>query len=156
MFRILLLVAAVLSLTSCNSIYYNFHQEPFPAYGTAVDVSQTAVLSVMVTGAIPENGITRVDGVRTPIAKAGSPMWVRVAPGDHDFVVQHTEYIGTWSRWVDLELTVENMLPKHVYLVSIQNQGDRVTYETTDLGESPDYGIMLGKGKNRLYYKVAF
>lgn len=156
MLRSFLLAAAVLSLTSCHGTYYGFHQDPFPVKVETVDVAQTAVFSVMVSGGIPVNGVSHVDGVKSPWAKAGFPMWVRVTPGSHSFVVQHTQWFGTRYRLTDIELSMENMLPRHVYLLIVHDQGDQITYETKDLGESPDYGITLGKGANVRYHRVAF
>lgn len=151
-----MMLAVALSLTSCHSVYYDFHQEPFSASSVTVDKSQTAVLSVMVEGVVPLNGIVSVDGVKSPWAKAGPPMWVRVSFGSHKFVVRHTEWNGTWYRDSHIELSVENMLPKHVYLLKVYDHDDHVSYETIDLGESPDYGVALGKGKDRQYHRVKF
>ncbi len=156
MFRAFIALAIALSLTSCNSMYYSFHREPFPAYARSVETSQTAVLSVMVEGTVPVNGIESVDGAESPCVKAGCPMWVRVASGSHKFLVKHTQWNGNWHRDVRMEVVVEDMLPKHVYLVKIHGKDDRLTHETIDLGESPDYGVSLGKGKDRLYHRVMF
>ena len=83
-------------------------------------------------------------------------MWVRVAAGKHTFSIRRREFSGTWYRDAEFEVSVDDMLPKHVYLVNMATQGDNVVHETKDLGESPDYGIALGKGAGRQYHRVSF
>jgi hypothetical protein len=77
------------------------------------------------------------------------PMWVRVAPGTHSFVVQCT--LETYlvankivRKYVNLEVKVPDMKPRHVYVARYDLIGGKIKIAADDLGENSYYSIQLG------------
>lgn len=108
-----------------------------------------------------------VDEQETP--RSFFPVWVRVRPGHHNFVVRYSSDAsvivgiggpGTFiadSKRVDIPITVPDMKPLHVYVTRFRKSGDTIRVEVEDLGERPNYGIYVGKaGVNREFHPVGF
>jgi hypothetical protein len=143
-------------------MYYDFHGDPFVAYQDSPPHAQTAVVSVMELGnTVPTNEIYAVDGLKLSCLTAGCPMWVRVTPGKHTFALRRTENrrlssVGGYADVANLQVPIESLEPRHVYVISLLSSEGKVFPQVKDLGESPDYGIMLGKGQDRTYRRVTF
>ena len=127
-------------------------------------MSETAVFSAMDERFTTQHAaqVKAVDGNKTSCAQAGCPFWVRVLPGRHVFSVYFTSD-HSWSmtrssyKYVDLEIEINDMRPRHVYVVRYKAEGDQITYTVEDMGENPDYGLTLGpEGVDQEYFPVEF
>jgi hypothetical protein len=138
-------VVAVALLSGCT-----FHHEPYVAYESATPLSNTAVLVVTdhdpgISGVI---GVKAVDGRETSCAQAGCPVWVRVLPGTHQFVLEarlnhRLSASGIVQNVWTPKFTIQDMKPRHVYKARIQ-RGNELTVTVSDLGKSSDFSLDLG------------
>lgn len=125
---------------------------PFVAYDQQVPLAQTSVFMAMsYEGVGMVTQIKKVDGKDTPCWQAGCPLWVRVLPGTHTFLVQYQSNfrVGSMpgtiaSNIATLEITVADMLPRHVYQASYSEEGGIVRARILDKGENPDVCINFG------------
>ena len=141
-----------------------FHQSPYLTYSEKLNLNETAVFSSLDDKAVTfnESRIHLVDGTKTSCVQVGCPYWVRVKPGKHTFKVVYTSN-HSWDlnssgySVSNLEITVDDMKPKHVYVMRFSEKEGKLSYFVEDLGENPEYGITLGlKGVNEKYYPVKF
>jgi hypothetical protein len=140
-----------------------FHRTPFATYEGNLPLANTAVFAAFdykSEGALIN--IPFVDGKEMPKFDAGYPYWVRVLPGRHTFTVRYNWDYGlsvgtvTWKT-VDLPIEIPEMMPLHVYAARYTRRGNRVSVSIEDIGERPNFGIILGrKGVNQHLYPVEF
>jgi len=157
--NVVFLLLVCFSLTACT-----FHQTPYITYEENVDIAETAVFSALDETSTHYNDtrVFGVDGVQPSCAQVGCPYWVRVIPGKHVFHVRYTSdphwnYMSSGFNYANLEVVLEDMKPRHVYVMRFSRNGDEIGYRVEDLGENPEYGIMLGlKGANQKYHRVQF
>ncbi len=118
--------------------------------------SDTAVLSVRGTQGNTIDQIKAVDGIPTTCWEVGCPWWVRVAPGGHTFTVSYTIMNNGITSYLrgETEVSLPDMKPKHVYEVRFLVSPDQKFFKGVpiDLGESPDYGVMI----RATYHRVEF
>lgn len=156
--RIIAAAILTLSLTGCA-----FHQAPYITYKNAPALSQTAVFAAF-NNNLPDDfiSILAVDDKPTSCAQVGCPLWVRVLPGQHSFLLR---YVGNFmisgpfitSQRSEINVTVPEMKAGHVYQANYRIAGDYISVIVKDLGEKPNFGITLGlKGFNKKYYPVEF
>jgi hypothetical protein len=136
-----------------------FHQTPFVTYQGNHPLSDTAVFSMInrQSGGNDLGQILNVDSIKTSCWKVGCPIWVRVLPGDHAFIIRYSVFYGLGQKSGVASVDIQDMKPRHVYQANfIDNSNSfRVAYE--DLGENPKYGITLGlKGYNQSYFPLQF
>jgi hypothetical protein len=113
-----------------------------------VPLSQTAVFSAYdETRAGQYANIQMVDGKET--SRGVFPLWVRVLPGDHVFLVRKLDRTGlsgksAYSETSDFRVTVKDMKPRHVYVARFRERNGASVVEVENLGQSPNYAIPLG------------
>jgi hypothetical protein len=154
-----LLLILSLTVTGCA-----FHQQPYVMHAGNTPQSETAVFASLDDRSTKFNDsrILSVNGKKTPCAQVGCPYWVRVTPGSHTFKVRYTSN-HHWNLHssgysvAELDVALDDMKPRHVYVLRYLERNDEVVAFAEDLGENPDYGITLGlEGVNKRFYKVDF
>lgn len=145
---VLVLVSA-LALSSCTSVRL-YNSQPDKMYEGDHPLSDTAVFSAHdELSAICPGGanVRKVDDKET--SRFASPMWVRVTPGTHSFVVECTNSAGRranklYRKYADLEIKIPDMKPRHVYVTRYNEVAQKIEVTTDDLGENSYYSIQLG------------
>ena len=121
-----------------------FHQTPYIAYSDENrPLSDTAVFTALDKDRISESRITHVNGIPTVCWEVGCPYWVRVAPGTNTVTIKYIIPGLTIIKYANIDVTVQNMKPRHVYRALYASDGDMVSVRYEDLGENPDYFIPL-------------
>jgi len=132
--KILFTLLLAASLTGCA-----FHRTPYVMFEGSPPLSETAVFAAFDNKVTKFNDprIRMVDGKDTSCAQAGCPFWVRVKPGKHVFDVRYsTNFRLSGYNFADASLIVEDMKPRHVYVVRYVESGGGVRITVEDLGES--------------------
>ncbi|MCX4164260.1 MULTISPECIES: hypothetical protein [Paraburkholderia] len=107
-------------------------------------------------------GTRLIDGKEPSCWQVGCPIWVRLLPGTHKFVVRFATgfesappLIKYWQT--DVKIEVKDMMPRHVYVARYKRTTEGLTVLVEDLGENPEFGVWIGlKGVNRKYHRVSF
>lgn len=156
MVRRLCIVAACLATSGCMA---TFNQTPYVTYQGTRPLSDTSVFS---TADLPGDAlgqILSIDGVKASCWKVGCPIWARVTPGSHSFVIRYRVFNnGIYSYKQGFkELKINNMAARHVYVAVFTDYGKTYSVGYKDLGENAKYGVTLGlKGYNREFFPVKF
>jgi hypothetical protein len=104
--------------------------------------------------------LSSVDGKRVNCDwNAGCPVWIRVAPGDHQFGIHYrTDFSYSGKAWsaTDLNVEIKAMKPGHVYVTRYTRDpsGKTVSVRIEDLGEKANAGLwfpLLGVQNSQFY-----
>ena len=142
MYKAGLLLLAML-LAGCSSM----HEAPLVAYSTQVALADTAIFSSFdeLSAATNDSHVLLVDEKKLSAYDDGNPYWVRVLPGDHKFRVRYAVNQrlgdGSASAWAFLDIDVDDMKPRHVYVTRYAESDGRVRMHVEDLGELTSYSI---------------
>lgn len=139
-----------------------FHRTPYKTYEGDPPLSSTSVFSSLDDKAqkFIEARITHVNGQETSCFQVGCPYWVRVLPGTNKFTVKYTSNYSMSAglirhSYAILDVEISDMKPGHVYVSRYREQPNRVAIRVEDIGDRPDYGIVLGlQGVNRQFYPL--
>lgn len=142
--KALMLLLLVPVLSACSS----FHQTPHIAYAGAIPLAQTAIFASWDarTATTNDSRVAAVDNRELSGFTEGNPYWVRVLPGKHVFRIRYTTNHqmtrnGPTYAWAILDLEVDNMQPRHVYVARYSENEGKVRVTAEDLGEAPDFSI---------------
>jgi len=149
-FHLVTFTLIFVTISGCTSVL----KSPHIAYtDNNAYLNQTAVLSVYDDNQSPviEARIVSVDGIKVPAS-----YWVRVKPGKHKFEYRYLVN-ASWnlsqSSFTQAYFTseIEDMQPKHVYVIRLSKKDGKVNAEPEDLGTNSKYGIPFGLGKKYFY-----
>jgi hypothetical protein len=103
--------------------------------------------------------IQKVDGKET--SRVAFPIWVRVKPGSHSFVIHCSSdysmgYQSVGFKLAELSVDVRDMKPRRVYVTRFQRTADGVGVNVVDLGEGSNYFLPTGGQFNRKDVKPEF
>ena len=146
-YKTFLTLMLITILSGCGSI------QPDIMYNGDHPLSETAVFSAYDdTSSRPICWVTtiqKVDDKNTSLM--AYPMWVRVRPGTHSFVVHCSKNFTLRSyQQAEILITVEDMKPRHVYVARYHNTRDGIGVRVDDLGENPSYGIPVDTKGTRI------
>lgn len=141
--RIALLFCALILanlLSGCAST------EPTIAYsGGDASLANTAVLIATTRVDGPSAALGSIEAVNGQSVPRSSPFrhaeWVRVRAGRNVFTIRHAYNLDIVAGTISVnrvvgDLTIENMLPRHVYVVRYEYVGNGVRFVVEDRGDS--------------------
>lgn len=127
---------------------------PYAAHPPSMEKKDTTVLIAMDRQGTPHflATVRKIDGQDVACHwNYGCPLWARLSPGDHRFVIRYQSDLAVLSspsqtssqlKFVDLEVAVNDMRPTHVYVVRYLRANGAVSPTVEDMGERPKSGIM--------------
>ena len=138
-----------LALSSCTSVRL-YNPQPDKMYEGDLPLSDTAVFSAHdeLSAVCLAATVQMVDSNKT--SRWTFPMWVRVAPGNHSFVVQCTTeasrgFNEVSRKYANLEIEVPDIKPRHVYVAHYEEVAGKIRITTEDLGENSYYSVQIGE-----------
>ena len=155
-------IASVLVLLAVSGCAY--HHAPYAMYEGTPELSNTSVFAAVDEKQTKQVGveIQLIDGKEPSCWQVGCPIWARVLPGTHKFLVRYSTDFrlalpSINYRLANLEVEVKDMKPRHVYVARYRESGNGIAVYVEDLGENPEYGVWIGlEGANRKYHRVGF
>lgn len=164
--RLVAATAAVSCLTACGS---NPIVTPYDAHPPAVAKSETTVLISMDRQASPPILATIVKIDSKDVAcdwNAGCPVWARLAPGDHEFVIRfRTDFYGvpgatnSGFKVAELPVRIPAMQATHVYVLRYSRvaSSNSIAARVEDMGARARTGIQFPFGvANAIEYIADF
>jgi hypothetical protein len=139
------------------------HLQPDQMYSGDHPLSDTAVFSALDDSSGASvclvSTIQAVDQNKT--SRMTFPVWVRVRPGPHSFLIHCTTgfaggYQSIISYRVELLVKMADMRPRHIYVARYKPTKDGVRIVVDDLGERSNYSLTVGSSLNRKTVKPSF
>lgn len=155
--KVILLISMSIIASGCAS--QSFHETPYVTYSEGNSLSNTTVFSAVSRSPQAVAKITAIDGVSTTcwdLKVRDCPYWARLLPGDHTFRIDFVAVGGAALVMTNprVDVQVKDMKARHVYTAHYVIIGNELRVDVEDLGENPDFGIILGR--SRTHFPVKF